>query len=167
MEPVTVEQDPLLDAHQERALRWVTTRHKLAIWLGFATMTLGGFYGIWAVGQLDRKHAPDPAAAFDRPIARIAETLGSREDLRRVKPQSALEEELLKQLTASEELVGRLFLTLLRVLISTLILGIGLAMLAWGLTARTFSRIVTKLIAGARFAPTGTTKDRLESGVPR
>ncbi len=143
-----------LTRYEERTLRLMTTRHTAVICVGFAAMVIGGVYGIWGVQQLDREHAPDPGAAFDRPIARIATAFESKQGLDGVTPESDLEKELLMRVVIAEDLVARLFMTLMRLLISGFIMGFGAAMLAWGIGARSFSRILAKLVAAGEMTPT-------------
>lgn len=154
---------------EQRTLRLGTKSHTATICVGFAVMVVGGLYGIWGARQLDPEHTPDPAAAFDRPIVRLVLPLISRDELGGAKAESELEKKLLERLAVSEDLVARLLMALIRLLLSLSILSFGLVALVWGLSARSFARVLSTLIATGELVPAGSesTGDGSPTGVPR
>lgn len=140
----------------EQRIRWGTKRDMVAICTGFAIAAVGSLYGIWSTHQLDREHAPDPAAAFDRPIARLALLVTRTEELGGAKAESELEKKLLERLTHWKDLAARLIVLLFRLILFMLILSTGLLIFAGGLSARRFSRHLSKLIATGELVPAGS-----------
>ncbi|MFQ5848320.1 MAG: hypothetical protein ACE5IQ_11710 [Candidatus Methylomirabilales bacterium] len=135
----------MLTETEERFVQRVSSRHRYTIVAGIALFVVGGLYAIWGVQQLDPKRAPNPQAAFDRPIARLALLAADyRERLDRGEPQTAREETLLTQLKTQTDMTVRLVLVLLRFLLGSMVFTGGVIVFAVGLTQRQFLGIIGK-----------------------
>ncbi len=127
-------------------MRRASSRYRYALIIGFVLAMAGGLYGIWGVQQLDPERAPDPVEAFDRPIAQLA-LLAARykERLDQVQPQTDREETLLKALKDHTHMIVRLFLTLFRFLLASMVITAGAVFIAVGLTQKQFLDIISKV----------------------
>jgi hypothetical protein len=113
---------------------------------GALLFLLGATYMLWSV---DRAHGTPAAAerdAFDRPIAGLARVLGVAQDrLSRVQPVTPLETTLLEELRTKTDVSGRLALLVLRLLVGSVVVTAGLALLATTLAQRPLLGIFRRL----------------------
>lgn len=119
----------------------------MEIILGGLLMLVGCSYAVWGARQLNPARVDDPHPAFDRPIAQL-ETLfvhPQQERLRRIQPRTKRESQLLDQLLWQTRLAGRLLVLLFRILVGTVLVGMGATLLAVGLTEQRFVSMLDKL----------------------
>jgi hypothetical protein len=136
----------MLTEKDKRFLQRASTRYRYVIIIGMGLALAGGLYGIWSVQQLDPDRAPNPAEAFDRPIARLA-LLAARyqERLDQVEPHTEREEALLEQLKFQTDMTVRLFLAFFRFLFASMLATAGVVFIAVGLTQKQFLGIIKKV----------------------
>ncbi len=138
-----------LTKSEEKLLRHMEARHILAALFGVLLLCSGGTYGIWATQQLKPSVAPDPAGAFDRPIARLATVFEHEQArLRAVHPATTLEKQLHERLLEQTDSLMRWILLVLRLLVSAMLMTAGAVNMAVGLTYRQLLPIIRKLRPG-------------------
>jgi hypothetical protein len=118
----------------ERDARTLTRLRAAQRWLllvGAVLFLLGAAYMLWSVARLRSTPATAEAEAFDRPIAGLARLVGAAEQrLSRTEPVTDLERALLAELRAQLDVTGRLLLFVLRLLVGSVAVTVGLALLA-------------------------------------
>lgn len=131
---------------EESILRRMEARHVAVFLFGALLLCSGGTYGIWATQQLKPAVAPKPAAAFDRPIARLA-TLFEREESRlaALHPSTIMEDQLREAMVEQTDALTRWILLVFRLLVAGLFMTAGAVSMAVGLTCRQLLPIIRKL----------------------
>ena len=120
----------LSEAAARRVQRLRARRVPVAV-AGALLFLAGGGYGIWASERLQSTPAAREAEAFDRPVARLARVaVAEAERLERLQPQTAGEETLARELRAQLDIKGRLIIVLLRFLVASVPMVLGLVLLA-------------------------------------
>src|SRR5690348_5809569 len=120
----------MLHDRDARTLARVRRRQRPVLIVGTLLFLLGGLYRLWAVDRLHGTPAVDEINAFDRPIAALAgRVVDQQARLSRVQPVTPVERALLDELRAQADLNGRLLLVVLRLLMGSIVLTVGLALL--------------------------------------
>jgi hypothetical protein len=136
----------MLTQKQEQFLHRASSRYRHAIVIGLVLCVAGGFYGLWAVQQMDPARVPHPDKAWDRPMARLALLAAeSQERMDRFRPQTEREESLLRHLKTQTDATVRLILLLFRFVFASTVVTAGVVLLAVGLTQKQFLDITGKL----------------------
>lgn len=136
----------MLHERDARTLARLRAIQRPMILVGAVLFLLGALYMLWAVDRLHSTPAADEPAAFDRPIARLARLVGAaQERLSRAHPTTPLERSLLQELRAQFDLTGRLMLLVLRLLIGSIVVTAGLALLATTFAQRPLLGIFRRL----------------------
>jgi hypothetical protein len=90
--------------------------------------------------------AAEEVHAFDRPIAALAQRVSAQRDrLERLQPVTQIERSLLAELQAQADITGRLLLFVLRLLVGSIALTVGLMLLATTLAQRPLLSIFRRL----------------------
>jgi len=131
------------DAH---TLARVRRRQRPMLIAGALLFLLGALYSLWAVNRLHGTPAVEEVHAFDRPIAAMAQRVSAQRDrLERLQPVSQIEKSLLAELQAQADITGRLLLFVLRFLVGSVVLTVGLVLLATTLAQRPLLSIFRRL----------------------
>jgi hypothetical protein len=136
----------MLTEREQRFLTRLRTRHLPALIAGFVLFVGGSLYMIWAVERLHETPAVQESAALDWPVARMARLFASQQErLDRVEARTPLERSLLGELRVQADANGRLLVLVLRLLLGSVLLGAGLALLASAVAQRRLLRVIAKL----------------------
>jgi hypothetical protein len=136
----------MLHDRDARTLARVRRRQRPVLIVGTLLFLLGGLYSLWAVDRLHGTPAIDEINAFDRPIAALAgRVVDQQARLSRVQPVTPVERALLDELRAQADLNGRLLLVVLRLLMGSIVLTVGLALLASAFAQRPLLSIFKRL----------------------
>jgi hypothetical protein len=136
----------MLHDRDARTLARVRRRQRPVLIVGTLLFLLGGLYSLWAVDRLHGTPAVDEINAFDRPIAALAgRVVDQQARLSRVQPVTPVERALLDELRAQADLNGRLLLVVLRLLMGSIVLTVGLALLASAFAQRPLLSIFKRL----------------------
>jgi len=131
------------DAHTLARMR---KRQRPMLTAGALLFLLGALYSLWAVDRLHGTPAVEETAAFDRPIAVLAQRVRAQHDrLERLQPVTQIERSLLAELRAQADTTGRLLLFVLRLLVGSIVLTVGLMLLATTLAQRPLLGIFRRL----------------------
>ena len=113
---------------------------------GALLFLLGALYSLWAVDRLHGTPAAEETSAFDRPVAVMARSVRAQhERLERLQPVTPVEKSLLAELRAQADTTGRLMLFVMRFLLGSVVLTVGLMLLATTLAQRPLLGIFRRL----------------------
>ena len=113
---------------------------------GALLFLLGALYSLWAVDRLHGTPAVAETGAFDRPVAVLARSVQAQhERLDRLQPVTPVEKSLLAELRAQADTTGRLMLFVMRFLLGSVVLTVGLMLLATTLAQRPLLGILRRL----------------------
>jgi hypothetical protein len=136
----------MLHERDARTLARVRKRQRPLLIAGTLLFLLGAVYSLWAVDRLHGTPAAEETAAFDRPIASLAKLVRAQQErLDRVQPVTQIERSLAVELRAQADATGRLMLFVVRLLVGSIILTVGLALLATTLAQRPLLGIFRRL----------------------
>ena len=136
----------MLHDRDARTLARVRRRQRPVLLAGVVLFLVGALYSLWAVDRLHGTPAVEEINAFDRPIAALAtRVVGQQARLSRVPALTSVERALLDELRAQADLNGRLLLFVLRLLMGSIMLTVGLALLATALAQRPLLSIFRRL----------------------
>jgi hypothetical protein len=124
----------------------VRRRQRPMLIAGALLFLLGALYSLWAVNRLHGTPAIEETGAFDRPIAALAQRVRAQHDrLERLQPVTQIERSLLAELRAQADTTGRLLLFVLRLLVGSVVLTVGLALLSAALAQRPLLSVFRRL----------------------
>ena len=113
---------------------------------GALLFLLGALYMLWAVDRLHGTPAAEETSAFDRPIAALARSVRAQQErLEHMQPVTPIEKSLLAELRAQADITGRLLLFVMRLLVGSIVLTVGLMLLATTLAQRPLLGIFKRL----------------------
>jgi len=136
----------MLHERDARTLARLRKRQRPLLIAGTLLFLLGALYSLWAVDRLHGTPAAEETRAFDRPIAALARRVSAQQErLDRLQPMTQIERSLLAELRAQADITGRLLLFVLRLLVGSVVLTVGLALLATTLAQRPLLGIVRRL----------------------
>jgi hypothetical protein len=136
----------MLHERDAMTLARVRRRQRPLLIAGALLFLLGAVYSLWAVDRLHGTPAAEETGAFDRPIAKLAGRVRAQQArLERLQPMSQIERSLLAELRAQADTTGRLLLFVLRLLLGSVVLTVGLALLATTLAQRPLLNIIGRL----------------------
>lgn len=128
-------------------LRRAAVQYKWTLAVGMLLLVLGPAYAIWGVAQADPERTPHPRATFDAPIARLA-NLTSAGTAPLPVPRNEREEALVAAVNQHRDMSGRVLVLLLRVLISSMTVGLGLVAVAIAVTQKRFLLVIARMQPG-------------------
>ena len=138
----------MLHDRDATTLARVRRRQRPMLIAGALLFLLGALYALWAVDRLHGTPAAEELNAFDRPIAAFARPIrAQRERLERLQPVTPVERSLAAELRAQADTTGRLLLFVLRFLVGSVVLTVGLMLLATTLAQRPLLSIFRRLRA--------------------
>jgi hypothetical protein len=121
----------MLSEAAARRVQRLRSRRVPAAVAGALLFLAGGGYGVWASERLQSTPAAGEIDAFDAPIARLARVATAEADrLDRVPPQTEREQRLVNELRTQLDIKGRLLIALLRFLVASVLMVVGLVILA-------------------------------------
>ena len=136
----------MLHDRDANTLARVRKRQGPMLTAGALLFLLGALYSLWAVDRLHGTPAAAEINAFDRPIAALAQAMNAqRERLERLQPVTPTEKSLLAELRAQADTTGRLMLFIMRFLVGSVVLTVGLMLLATTLAQRPLLGIFRRL----------------------
>jgi len=136
----------MLHDRDASTLARVRRRQRPMLIAGALLFLLGAVYSLWAVDRLHGTPAAQEASAFDRPVAAFARRVSAQQErLQRLQPSTAVERSLLAELRAQTDTTGRLLLFVLRFLVGSVVLTLGLMLLATTLAQRPLLSIFRRL----------------------
>jgi len=136
----------MLHDRDANTLARVRKRQRPMLIAGAVLFLLGAVYSLWAVDRLHGTPAVEETGAFDRPIAALAKRVRAQHDrLERLQPVTQIERSLLAELRAQADTTGRLLLFVLRLLVGSIALTIGLTLIATTLAQRPLLGIFRRL----------------------
>jgi hypothetical protein len=136
----------MLHDRDANTLARVRTRQRPMLIAGALLFLAGALYSLWAVDRLHGTPASEEVNAFDRPIAALARPINAqRERLERLQAVTPIERSLLAELRAQADATGRLLLFVLRFLVGSVMLTVGLMLLATTLAQRSLLSIFRRL----------------------
>ena len=136
----------MLHDRDARTLARLRVIQRPMLLVGAVLFLAGAFYMLWAVNRLHSTTAAEEPAAFDRPIAGLARLVESaQERLSRANPTTPLERSLLAELRAHLDTNGRLLLLILRLLVGSVVVTAGFALLATTFAQRPLLGIFRRL----------------------
>jgi len=136
----------MLHDRDANTLARVRRRQRPVLITGGLLFLLGAVYMLWAVDRLHGTPAVEETAAFDRPIAVLAQRVSAQQErLERLQPVTSIEKSLLAELRAQADITGRLLLFVLRFLVGSIVLTVGLMLLATTLAQRPLLSIFRRL----------------------
>src|SRR5437762_133810 len=136
----------MLHDRDATTLARVRRRQRPMMIAGALLFLLGAVYSLWAVDRLHGTPAAEETNAFDRPIAAFAQSISAQRDrLDRLQPVTSTERSLLAELRAQADTTGRLLLFVLRFLVGSVVLAVGLMLLAATLAQRPLLSIFGRL----------------------
>jgi hypothetical protein len=136
----------VLHDRDARTLNRLRTLQRPMLVAGALLFLLGAAYMLWSVDRLHDTPAAAEREAFDRPIAGLARLADAAQDrLSRVRPVTPLETSLLEELRTKADVTGRLALLVLRLLVGSVVVTAGLALLATTLAQRPLLGIFRRL----------------------
>src|SRR5439155_20398488 len=117
----------MLHDRDATTLARVRRRQRPMMIAGALLFLLGAVYSLWTVDRLHGTPAAEETNAFDRPIAAFAQSISAQRDrLDRLQPVTSTERSLLAELRAQADYTGRLLLFVLRFLVGSVVLTVGL-----------------------------------------
>jgi hypothetical protein len=136
----------MLHERDARTLARLRAAQRWLLAAGAVLFLLGAVYMLWSVERLRSTPATAETEAFDRPIAGLARLLDAAEQrLSRAEPVTDLERALLAELRTQLDVTGRLMLLVLRLLVGSVAVTVGLALLATTCAQRPVLGIVRRL----------------------
>ena len=124
----------------------VRRRQRPMLIAGALLFLLGALYSLWAVDRLHGTPAVEETRAFDRPVAVFAQRVSAQQErLERLQPVTQVEKSLHAELRAQADITGRLLLFVLRFLVGSVVLTVGLMLLATTLAQRPLLSIFRRL----------------------
>jgi len=136
----------MLHDRDANTLARVRRRQRPMLIAGALLFLLGAVYSLWAVDRLHGTPAVEETGAFDRPIAALAKRVRAQHDrLERLQPVTQIERSLLTELRAQADTTGRLLLFVLRFLVGSVVLTVGLMLIATTLAQRPLLGIFQRL----------------------
>ncbi|HEU5196190.1 MAG TPA: hypothetical protein VFW70_15720 [Methylomirabilota bacterium] len=136
----------MLHDRDARTIARVRRRQRPLLIAGALLFLLGAGYSLWAVDRLHGTPAVDETGAFDRPIARLATRVAAQQErMERLQPVTQVEKSLLAELQTQADLTGRLLLFVLRFLVGSVALTVGLMLVATTLAQRPLLSIFRRL----------------------
>jgi hypothetical protein len=124
-------------------------RGRVALVIGLACFLLGGAYSLWAVERLRATPIAEEVRAPDRPVARLAALVEPRlAHLAAIDATTALERALLRDLRDQVDLSGRALLLTLRLLIGSVLVTVGLALVAGAVAQRPLLSLIARRLPG-------------------
>ena len=136
----------MLHDRDARTLVRIRRRQRPTLIAGALLFLLGALYSLWAVGRLHGTPAAEETTAFDRPVAAFARRVSAQQErLHRLQPVTQIERSLLAVLRAQADVTGRLLLFVLRFLVGSIVLTVGLMLLATTLAQRPLLSIFRRL----------------------
>jgi len=136
----------MLHDRDANTLARVRKRQRPMLIAGAVLFLLGAVYSLWAVDRLHGTPAVEETGAFDRPIAALAKRVRAQHDrLERLQPVTQIERSLLAELRAQADTTGRLLLFVLRFLVGSVVLTVGLMLIATTLAQRPLLGIFQRL----------------------
>ena len=136
----------MLHDRDANTLARIRRRQRPMLIAGALLFLLGALYMLWAVNRLHGTPAAEETAAFDRPIAGLARLVRAQQErLDRVQPMTQVERALAAELRAQADATGRLLLFVLRLLVGSVVLTVGLMLLATTLAQRPLLSIFRRL----------------------
>ena len=136
----------MLHDRDATTLARVRKRQRPLLIAGVLLFLLGAIYSLWAVDRLHGTPAAEETGAFDRPIAKLAARVSAQQErLDRLQPITQIERSLLAELRAQADTTGRLLLFVLRLLVGSVVLTVGLMLIATTLAQRPLLSIFRRL----------------------
>ena len=136
----------MLHDRDAKTLARVRRRQRPMLMAGALLFLLGALYSLWAVNRLHHTPAAEETSAFDRPVATLAGRISAQQArLDRLQPVTQIERSLLAELRAQADTTGRLLLFVLRFLVGSVVLTVGLMLLATTLAQRPLLGIFRRL----------------------
>ena len=136
----------MLHDRDANTLARVRRRQRPMLIAGALLFLLGAVYSLWAVDRLHGTPAVEETSAFDRPVAAFAQRVRAQQErLDRLQPMTQIEKSLLAELRAQADITGRLLLFVLRLLVGSVVLTVGLMLLATTLAQRPLLSIFRRL----------------------
>jgi hypothetical protein len=136
----------MLHDRDATTLARVRKRQRPMLIAGALLFLLGALYSLWAVDRLHGTPAVEETGAFDRPVAVLARSVRAQhERLDRMQPTTPIERALLAELRAQADTTGRLMLFVMRFLLGSVVLTVGLMLLATTLAQRPLLGIFRRL----------------------
>jgi hypothetical protein len=136
----------MLHDRDATTLARVRRRQQPMLIAGALLFLLGAVYSLWAVDRLHGTPAAEETHAFDRPIAALARPISAQQQrLEHLQPVTPIERSLLAELRAQADTTGRLMLFVLRFLLGSIALTVGLMLLATTLAQRPLLGIFRRL----------------------
>jgi hypothetical protein len=136
----------VLHDHDARTLTRLRALQSPMLVIGVLLFLVGVGYMLWSVHRLQETPILAERAAFDRPIASLARLAGAADErLSHVRPATPLETSLLDELRTKTDVTGRLALFVLRLLVGSVVVTAGLALLATTLAQRPLLGIFRRL----------------------
>ena len=136
----------MLHDRDANTLARVRKRQRPMLIAGALLFLLGAVYSLWAVDRLHGTPAVEETTAFDRPIAKLAGRISAQQErLDRLQPVTQIERSLLAELRAQADTTGRLLLFVLRLLVGSVVLTVGLMLIATTLAQRPLLSIFRRL----------------------
>jgi hypothetical protein len=121
-------------------------RQRPMLLAGALLFLAGAIYSLWAVDRLHGTPSAEETGAFDRPVAVFARRVSAQQQrLERLEPVTQIEKSLLAELRAQTDTTGRLLLFVLRFLVGSVVLTVGLMLLATTLAQRPLLSIFRRL----------------------
>jgi hypothetical protein len=136
----------MLHDRDARTLHRLRALQRPMLVAGALLFLLGAGYMLWSVDRVHGTAAAAEREAFDRPVARLARLAVAADDrLSRVQPVTPLETSLLDELRAKTDVTARLALLVLRLLVGSVVVTAGLALLATTFAQRPLLGIFRRL----------------------
>jgi len=136
----------MLHDRDANTLARVRNRQRPMLIAGVLLFLLGAVYSLWAVNRLHGTPSAEETAAFDRPVAALAGRVSAQQErIERLQPVTQIEKSLLAELRAQADITGRLLLFVLRFLVGSVVLTVGLMLLATALAQRPLLSIFRRL----------------------
>lgn len=136
----------MLHDRDANTLARVRRRQRPLLIAGALLFLAGALYSLWAVDRLHDTPAAEEINAFDRPVAAFARRVSAQQErLERLQPVTSIEKSLLAELRAQADITGRLLLFVLRFLVGSVVLTVGLMLLATTLAQRPLLSIFRRL----------------------
>jgi len=136
----------MLHDRDANTLARVRKRQRPMLIAGALLFLLGALYSLWAVNRLHGTPSAEETTAFDRPVAVFARRVSAQQQrLERLAPVTQIEKSLLAELRAQADITGRLLLFVLRFLVGSVVLTVGLMLLATTLAQRPLLSIFRRL----------------------
>jgi hypothetical protein len=136
----------VLHDRDANTLARIRRRQRPMLLAGAMLFLLGAVYSLWAVNRLHGTPSAEETGAFDRPVAALARRVSAQQErIERLQPITQIEKSLLAELRAQADITGRLLLFVLRFLVGSVVVTVGLMLLATTLAQRPLLSILRRL----------------------